>query len=87
MSGSTIREGIQEKGMPGKVFPTADHPPENILMGREAGGSPGMTRDGCFPRSQHPGTPDQLGKPPDQPRGPLPKRDGPWEPTPATLEG
>ena len=65
--------------MPGEVFPTADHPPKNILMGGEARGSPGMTRDGYFPRSQHPGTPDQSGKPPDQPRGPLPKRDGSWE--------
>ena len=65
--------------MLGEAFPTADHPPERILMGGEARGSPGMTRDGCFPRSRHPGTPDQRGKPPDQPMGPLPKRDGPWE--------
>jgi len=69
MGGSATRVGIRKGGIPGEVFPTADHPPENILMGGEARGSPGMTRDGCFPRSRHPGTPDQPGNPPDQPRG------------------
>jgi len=57
MSGSATREGIRKGGILGEVFPTADHPPENILMGGEAGGGPGMTRDGQFPRLLHPGTP------------------------------
>jgi len=35
MSGSATRVDIRKGGMPGEVFPTADHPPENILMGGE----------------------------------------------------
>jgi len=46
MSGVATWVGTRKGGWPGKVFPTADHPPENILMGGEAGESPGVPRDG-----------------------------------------
>jgi len=35
MSGSATRVDIRKGGMPGEVFPTADHPPEKNLMGGE----------------------------------------------------
>ena len=44
MSGSATWVGIRKGGMPGEVFPTADHPPKYILMGGEAGGDRGAER-------------------------------------------
>jgi len=38
--------GYPEERMAGEGVPTADHPPENILMGGETGESPGVPRDG-----------------------------------------
>jgi hypothetical protein len=46
MSGAANRVGIRKGKVPGEVFPTADHPPGNILMRGGSEGSPGMVCDG-----------------------------------------
>jgi len=35
MSGGTTRKGIRKEGISVEGFPTLNHPPEDILMGRK----------------------------------------------------
>ena len=45
MSGGTTRKGIRKEGISVEGFPTLNHPPEDILMGRKYPEKPGVQHD------------------------------------------
>ena len=58
---------IQEWGMPGKAFPTLDHPPRYVLMGGEHPGKPSDGRKMIFPTAVAPEYKPEIVDPPHQP--------------------
>ena len=64
----------------GRQFPQLIILPGIFDGSEEAGEGLGATRDGCFPRVQHPEPPDQSGISPDQPGEAPAQRGSSWEP-------